>query len=97
MEVVFCAVCPQTSTTTVNIVVTDVNDNDPEFDPAVPVNFTAREEEADLFVGRVRVSVTPELLPSVCWSPNCCCLQMAAPRPCCLTRFSTAEQPEFAN
>lgn len=58
--------CPQTSTTTVDIVVTDVNDNDPEFDFAVPVNFTVREEEADLFVGLVRVSVTSEPLPDVC-------------------------------
>lgn len=47
----------QTSTTTVNIVVTDVNDNDPEFDPAVSVNFTVREEAANLFVGQVRVSL----------------------------------------
>lgn len=46
----------QTSTTTVNIVVTDVNDNDPEFDLTIPINFTVREEEANLFVGQVRVS-----------------------------------------
>lgn len=58
MRVVFLC-CPQTSTTTVNIVVTDVNDNDPKFDFAIPVNFTAREEEANLFVGRVRVSWFP--------------------------------------
>ncbi|MGH0141716.1 UNVERIFIED_CONTAM: hypothetical protein FKN15_074406 [Acipenser sinensis] len=36
----------QTSTTTVNIVVTDVNDNDPVFDPFLPKNFTVQEEEA---------------------------------------------------
>lgn len=97
--VVFFAVCPQTSTTTVNIVVTDVNDNDPKFDLTLPVNFTVREEEANLFVGRVRVSVTSGLVPNVCLnsSHNCYCLQTAAPRPCCLTRFNTAEQPEFAN
>ncbi len=40
-----------------NIVVTDVNDNDPEFDLTIPTNFTVREEEADLFVGQVRVSL----------------------------------------
>ena len=40
-----------------NIVVTDVNDNDPEFDITIPTNFTVREEEADLFIGQVRVSV----------------------------------------
>lgn len=66
MSVIFCAASPQTSTTTVNIVVTDVNDNDPEFDFATPANFTAREEEADLFVGRVRVSVASELVPDFC-------------------------------
>lgn len=64
MNFVFCAVYPQTSTTTVNIVITDVNDNDPKFDFALPVNFTVREEEADLFVGRVRVSVTSGLVPT---------------------------------
>uniref|UniRef100_A0A673ADD8 Protocadherin-15 n=1 Tax=Sphaeramia orbicularis TaxID=375764 RepID=A0A673ADD8_9TELE len=42
-----------TSTTTVNIVVTDVNDNDPEFDPTMFTNFTVREEAANLFVGQV--------------------------------------------
>lgn len=81
MEVVFCAVCPQTSTTTVNIVVTDVNDNDPEFDPAVAVNFTAREEEADLFVGRVRVSVTPELLPASAGVPTVVAFRWQRPIP----------------
>lgn len=39
-----------------NIVVTDVNDNDPEFDLTIPINFTVREEEASLFVGQVLVS-----------------------------------------
>lgn len=39
------------------MVVTDVNDNDPEFDLTIPINFTVREEEAKLFVGQVRVSV----------------------------------------
>lgn len=38
------------------MVVTDVNDNDPEFDLTIPVNFTVQEEEAALFVGQVRVS-----------------------------------------
>ncbi|XP_070833158.1 protocadherin-15-like [Chaetodon trifascialis] len=45
-----------TSTTTVNIVVTDVNDNDPEFDLTLPTNFTVQEEEANLFVGQVRAT-----------------------------------------
>lgn len=39
------------------MVVTDVNDNDPEFDLTIPTNFTVQEEEANLFVGQVRVSV----------------------------------------
>ncbi|XP_061692666.1 protocadherin-15-like [Syngnathoides biaculeatus] len=45
-----------TSTTTVDIVVTDVNDNDPEFDPVAPTNFTVREEEANLLVGQVKAT-----------------------------------------
>ncbi|XP_037127213.1 protocadherin-15a isoform X2 [Syngnathus acus] len=45
-----------TSTTTVDIIVTDVNDNDPEFDPAAPTNFTVQEEEANLFVGQVKAT-----------------------------------------
>ncbi|XP_070697241.1 protocadherin-15-like [Pempheris klunzingeri] len=48
-----------TSTTTVNIVVTDVNDNDPEFDLTMPTNFTVREEEANWFVGQV-VATDPD-------------------------------------
>nr|XP_046212729.1 protocadherin-15b isoform X4 [Oncorhynchus gorbuscha] len=43
-----------TSTATVNVVVTDVNDNDPVFDPLVPQNVTVTEEEADSFVGQVK-------------------------------------------
>ncbi|KAI2658740.1 Protocadherin-15 [Labeo rohita] len=43
-----------TSTATVNIVVTDVNDNDPEFDPLLPLNLTVQEEEANAFVGQVK-------------------------------------------
>ncbi|XP_055018848.1 protocadherin-15a [Boleophthalmus pectinirostris] len=42
-----------TSTTTVDIVVTDVNDNDPQFNVTTPLNFTVREEAANLFVGQV--------------------------------------------
>ncbi|XP_047459722.1 protocadherin-15-like isoform X2 [Mugil cephalus] len=42
-----------TSTTTVNIVVTDVNDNDPKFDLTITTNFTVQEEQANLFVGQV--------------------------------------------
>uniref|UniRef100_A0A3B4AH28 Cadherin domain-containing protein n=1 Tax=Periophthalmus magnuspinnatus TaxID=409849 RepID=A0A3B4AH28_9GOBI len=45
--------CWTTSTTTVDIVVTDVNDNDPQFNVTTPANFTVREEEANLFVGQV--------------------------------------------
>ncbi|XP_041123541.1 protocadherin-15-like isoform X1 [Polyodon spathula] len=45
-----------TSTTTVNIVVTDVNDNDPVFDPFLPKNFTVQEEEMNAFVGQVKAS-----------------------------------------
>ncbi|XP_040905746.1 protocadherin-15a [Toxotes jaculatrix] len=45
-----------TSTTTVNIVVTDVNDNDPEFNLTMPTNFTVREEQANLFIGEVRAT-----------------------------------------
>ncbi|KAK9965149.1 hypothetical protein ABG768_004258, partial [Culter alburnus] len=43
-----------TSTATVDIVVTDVNDNDPEFDPLLPLNLTVQEEEANAFVGQVK-------------------------------------------
>ncbi|XP_055358409.1 protocadherin-15 isoform X2 [Betta splendens] len=42
-----------TSTTTVIVVVTDVNDNDPMFNLTMPTNFTVREEQANLFVGQV--------------------------------------------
>ncbi|XP_058650154.1 protocadherin-15b isoform X2 [Onychostoma macrolepis] len=45
-----------TSSTTVNIVVTDVNDNDPEFDPLLPLNLTVQEEEANAFVGQVKAT-----------------------------------------
>ncbi|XP_028820556.1 protocadherin-15b isoform X2 [Denticeps clupeoides] len=45
-----------TSTTTVNIVVTDVNDNDPIFNPSLPTNLSVLEEEANAFVGQVKAS-----------------------------------------
>ncbi|XP_038629350.1 protocadherin-15b isoform X4 [Scyliorhinus canicula] len=45
-----------TSTTTVNIVVTDVNDNDPTFDAIFLKNFTVLEEEANIYVGQVRAT-----------------------------------------
>ncbi|MEJ1288146.1 hypothetical protein NN561_019176 [Cricetulus griseus] len=45
-----------TSTATVNVVVTDVNDNAPVFDPYLPRNLSVLEEEANAFVGQVRVS-----------------------------------------
>ncbi|XP_062851242.1 protocadherin-15a [Trichomycterus rosablanca] len=45
-----------TSTATVSIVVTDVNDNDPSFDLTLPRNLTVQEEKANLFVGQVRAT-----------------------------------------
>ncbi|GLD65136.1 protocadherin-15-like isoform X1, partial [Lates japonicus] len=45
-----------TSTTTVNIVVTDVNDNDPVFNLTMSTNFTVREEATDLFIGQVKAT-----------------------------------------
>uniref|UniRef100_A0A3Q2NQ44 Protocadherin-related 15a n=1 Tax=Fundulus heteroclitus TaxID=8078 RepID=A0A3Q2NQ44_FUNHE len=45
-----------TSTTTVSIVVTDVNDNDPKFNITLGTNFTVQEEQANLFVGQVRAT-----------------------------------------
>ncbi|XP_021237570.1 protocadherin-15 isoform X2 [Numida meleagris] len=41
-----------TSTATVNIVVTDVNDNGPVFDMFLPKNLSVQEEEANAFVGQ---------------------------------------------
>lgn len=40
-----------------SIVVTDVNDNDPEFNVTMPITFTVQEEQANLFLGQVQVSV----------------------------------------
>uniref|UniRef100_A0A4W2C4Y7 Protocadherin-15 n=1 Tax=Bos indicus x Bos taurus TaxID=30522 RepID=A0A4W2C4Y7_BOBOX len=48
-----------TSTATVNVVVTDVNDNAPVFDPYLPRNLSVVEEEANAFVGQVR-AVDPD-------------------------------------
>ncbi|XP_077406396.1 protocadherin-15-like isoform X1 [Vanacampus margaritifer] len=45
-----------TSTATVNIVVTDVNDNDPLFDPSLPVNLTVTEKQDHAFVGQVKAT-----------------------------------------
>uniref|UniRef100_A0A668AHD1 Protocadherin-15 n=1 Tax=Myripristis murdjan TaxID=586833 RepID=A0A668AHD1_9TELE len=45
-----------TSTATVNIVVTDVNDNDPLFDSSLPVNLTVIEEQDHAYVGRVKAT-----------------------------------------
>ncbi|KAF3853613.1 hypothetical protein F7725_014301 [Dissostichus mawsoni] len=45
-----------TSTATVNIVVTDVNDNDPLFDSSLPVNLTVIEEKDHAYVGQVKVN-----------------------------------------
>ncbi|KAF4085313.1 hypothetical protein AMELA_G00115940 [Ameiurus melas] len=43
-----------TSIAKVNILVTDVNDNDPMFDPLLPQNLTVLEEQANAFVGQVK-------------------------------------------
>ncbi|XP_021551740.1 protocadherin-15 isoform X5 [Neomonachus schauinslandi] len=45
-----------TSTATVNVVVTDVNDNAPVFDPFLPRNLSVVEEETNAFVGQVRAT-----------------------------------------
>ncbi|KAA0725587.1 Protocadherin-15 Precursor [Triplophysa tibetana] len=45
-----------TCSATVNIVVTDVNDNDPVFDPLLPLNVTVQEEETNAFVGQVKAT-----------------------------------------
>ncbi|KAM3838367.1 protocadherin-15-like [Diretmus argenteus] len=45
-----------TSTATVNIVVTDVNDNDPLFDSSLPVNLTVIEEQVHAYVGQVKAT-----------------------------------------
>ncbi|MED6274523.1 Protocadherin-15, partial [Characodon lateralis] len=45
-----------TSTATVSIVVTDVNDNNPTFDLTLGTNFTVQEEKANLFVGQVNAT-----------------------------------------
>ncbi|XP_063339106.1 protocadherin-15-like [Pelmatolapia mariae] len=45
-----------TSTATVNIVVTDVNDNDPLFDTSLPVNLTVIEEQNHAYVGQVKAT-----------------------------------------
>ncbi|KAI7796538.1 putative protocadherin-15 [Triplophysa rosa] len=45
-----------TCSATVNIVVTDVNDNDPVFDPLLPLNVTVQEEETNAFVGLVKAT-----------------------------------------
>ncbi|XP_035527225.1 protocadherin-15-like [Morone saxatilis] len=49
-----------TSTATVNIVVTDVNDNDPLFDSSLPVNLTVIEEQNHTYVGQVK-AIDPDL------------------------------------
>nr|XP_057918204.1 protocadherin-15-like [Doryrhamphus excisus] len=45
-----------TSTATVHIVVTDVNDNDPLFDASLPVNLTVTEEQDEAYVGHVKAT-----------------------------------------
>ncbi|CAH2322186.1 protocadherin-15, partial, partial [Pelobates cultripes] len=45
-----------TSTATVNVQVTDVNDNDPVFDLYLPRNLSVQEEEVNAFVGQVRAT-----------------------------------------
>ncbi|XP_038592052.1 protocadherin-15-like isoform X3 [Micropterus salmoides] len=53
----------ETSTATVNIVVTDVNDNDPLFNSSLPVNLTVTEEQDHAYVGQVKAT-DPDLGPS---------------------------------
>lgn len=45
-----------TSTATVNVVVTDVNDSAPVFDPYLPRNLSVVKEEASAFVDQVRAT-----------------------------------------
>uniref|UniRef100_A0A3P8V6C1 Protocadherin-15 n=1 Tax=Cynoglossus semilaevis TaxID=244447 RepID=A0A3P8V6C1_CYNSE len=45
-----------TSSALVNIVVTDVNDNDPQFDTSLPVNLSVTEEQDNAYVGRVKAT-----------------------------------------
>uniref|UniRef100_A0A8C5MN76 Protocadherin-15 n=1 Tax=Leptobrachium leishanense TaxID=445787 RepID=A0A8C5MN76_9ANUR len=45
-----------TSTATVNVQVTDVNDNDPVFDLYLPRNLSVQEEEVNAFVGQVKAT-----------------------------------------
>ncbi|XP_053307239.1 protocadherin-15 [Spea bombifrons] len=45
-----------TSTATVNVLVTDVNDNNPVFDLYLPRNLSVQEEEVNAFVGQVRAT-----------------------------------------
>ncbi|XP_061564652.1 protocadherin-15-like [Cololabis saira] len=45
-----------TSTATVNILVTDVNDNDPEFNTSLPLNLTVTEGQDHAYVGQVKAS-----------------------------------------
>ncbi|XP_035387701.1 protocadherin-15a isoform X3 [Electrophorus electricus] len=51
------------STATVNIVVTDVNDNDPTFDLTLPRNLTVQEERANVSVGKV-LATDPDAGPN---------------------------------
>ncbi|MEQ2260762.1 Protocadherin-15 [Xenotaenia resolanae] len=44
-----------TSTVMVNVVVTDVNDNDPVFNYSLPMNLTVTEEQDNAFIGQVMV------------------------------------------
>ncbi|XP_040218008.1 protocadherin-15 isoform X6 [Rana temporaria] len=45
-----------TSTATVNVLVTDVNDNNPVFDLYLPRNLSVQEEEVNAFVGQVKAT-----------------------------------------
>uniref|UniRef100_A0A671KNQ3 Protocadherin-15 n=1 Tax=Sinocyclocheilus anshuiensis TaxID=1608454 RepID=A0A671KNQ3_9TELE len=68
------------STATVSIVITDVNDNDPSFDLTLLRNLTVREEEANVFVGQVRVSSMTKHIDDV--SLFCQSLMTASVPPC---------------
>ncbi|KAM9425855.1 protocadherin-15-like [Pholidichthys leucotaenia] len=45
-----------TSTATVSLVITDVNDNDPLFSSSLPVNLTVIEEQDQAYVGQVKAT-----------------------------------------
>lgn len=53
---------------------TDVNDNDPMFDLLLPQNLTVLEEQANAFVGQVKVSACPHAAYSFSEVPESVCI-----------------------